>query len=84
MGRIETIKPRERTIIMTQIAIHRPCPPRRRFGLTLLWNVLSLHRQRRALARLDARALEDIGITREQAEAEASRPVWDAPEFWQK
>ncbi len=69
---------------MTQLAIHRPCPPRRRFGLTMFWDALSLCRQRRTLARLDARALEDIGITREQAEAEAARPLWDAPEFWQK
>ncbi|WP_170331735.1 DUF1127 domain-containing protein [Ruegeria arenilitoris] len=69
---------------MTQIAIDRHCPPRRRFGLSMLLDSLSLHRQRRTLARLDARALEDIGITREQAEAEAARPIWDAPEFWQK
>ncbi|MFY2825806.1 DUF1127 domain-containing protein [Ruegeria sp. MALMAid1280] len=69
---------------MTQVAINRHCPPRRRFGLTLLWDALSLRRQRCTLARLDARALEDIGITREQAEAEAARPIWDAPEFWQK
>ena len=69
---------------MTQIALHRPCSPRRRFGLTKLLDALALRRQRRTLARLDARALEDIGITREQAEAEAARSIWDAPEFWQK
>lgn len=69
---------------MTQIAINRHCQPRRRFGLNLLWDALSLRRQRRTLARLDARALEDIGITRKQAEDEAARPIWDAPEFWQK
>ncbi|MEX0340066.1 MAG: DUF1127 domain-containing protein [Arenibacterium sp.] len=69
---------------MTQIAIHRNSKPRRRFGLTFLRDAMSLGRQRRSLARLDDRALKDIGITREQAEAEASRSVWDAPEFWQK
>ncbi|CUJ85652.1 hypothetical protein RUE5091_00369 [Ruegeria denitrificans] len=69
---------------MTQIAVHNPCPPRRRFGLTMLLDAFSLRRQRCTLARLDARALEDIGITREQADAEAARPIWDAPEFWQK
>ncbi len=43
---------------------------------------VGLWRQRRALARLDDAALDDIGVTRRQAEAEARRPVWDAPANW--
>jgi uncharacterized protein YjiS (DUF1127 family) len=35
--------------------------------------------QRRALARLDDAALDDIGVTREAADAEAMRPFWDLP-----
>ncbi len=42
----------------------------------------ALHRQRAALRRLDARALDDIGLTRAEAEAEANRPLWDAPAHW--
>jgi len=38
------------------------------------------HRQRRALARLEAAALADIGITPAEARTEAARPVWDLPE----
>ena len=34
-------------------------------------------RERRALARLDDRLLQDIGLTREQAEQEVMRPFWD-------
>ncbi len=34
-------------------------------------------RQRRQLARLDAHQLRDIGISREQALAEARRPFWE-------
>ncbi|WP_170472574.1 DUF1127 domain-containing protein [Ruegeria conchae] len=49
-----------------------------------LLNMLSLSRQRQKLAQLDDRALEDIGITRSEAEAEASRPMWDAPDCWYK
>ncbi|MEL6118516.1 MAG: DUF1127 domain-containing protein [Pseudomonadota bacterium] len=45
---------------------------------------LSLHRQRSALARLDDRALEDIGVTRAQAEKEAKSGFWDVPEHWLK
>ncbi|MBO9446617.1 DUF1127 domain-containing protein [Ruegeria sp. R14_0] len=69
---------------MTQIALKHACAPKRRSLLSTIRDALSLHRQRKTLARLDARALEDIGITREQAETEAARHLWDAPEFWQK
>ena len=44
--------------------------------------MISLWRQRRALAQLDDRALADIGVTRNEAMAEASRPVWDVPATW--
>lgn len=40
---------------------------------------MALHRQRHALARLDAKALQDIGLTEAEARAEAGRPIWDAP-----
>lgn len=43
---------------------------------------LALARQRRALARLDADALRDIGLSVEQAQTEARRPLWDAPAHW--
>jgi uncharacterized protein YjiS (DUF1127 family) len=33
-------------------------------------------RQRQALAKLDDRLLEDIGVTRQQAIAEAGKPSW--------
>ncbi len=44
------------------------------------WIVLS--RSRRQLAALTDAQLADIGLSRAQAQAEAARPVWDAPEFW--
>jgi uncharacterized protein YjiS (DUF1127 family) len=47
-----------------------------------LRDLLALHGQRRALAGLDDRMLADIGLTRAQAQAEAGRPVWDAPRHW--
>jgi|AutmiccommuBRH23_1029490.scaffolds.fasta_scaffold19749_3 uncharacterized protein YjiS (DUF1127 family) len=39
-------------------------------------------RQRRDLARLDVAALQDIGVTPEQAAAEARRPAWDVTPSW--
>lgn len=46
--------------------------------------LLALHRQRRALGQLDQAALDDIGLSRSQAEAEARRPPWDIPCEWVK
>lgn len=52
--------------------------------LSRLMGLDSLYRQRRALRNLDARALNDLGLSRAEAEAEAARPVWDAPTNWVK
>jgi len=38
--------------------------------------------QRRALKALGVHALEDIGVTRAEAETEARRSFWDAPDTW--
>lgn len=43
---------------------------------------LAVWRQRRQLACLDGRALDDIGVTRSEAETEARRGIWDAPNHW--
>ncbi|CUH87206.1 hypothetical protein PH5382_01131 [Phaeobacter sp. CECT 5382] len=72
---------------MTYIAANRTAAPcthtHRRFGLlSLLADRAALLRQRRALKKMDDRALDDIGLSRAQAEAEAKRPLWDAPESW--
>ena len=50
--------------------------------LTNLRTRIAVWRTRRELAALDARALEDIGITQEQARAEARLTVWDVPATW--
>jgi uncharacterized protein YjiS (DUF1127 family) len=60
-------------------------PARRRFSLlSFVADRASLLRQRRALKALDARALNDVGLSRHEAQQEAKRPVWDAPENWQR
>ncbi|WP_375261548.1 DUF1127 domain-containing protein [Palleronia sp.] len=59
----------------------------RRLGIlrrTSLLEWWGLYRQRRQLGELDARMLSDIGCSRIEAEAEAGRPVWDAPAHWRK
>lgn len=45
-------------------------------------NWRALRKQRKSLSRLDSRALEDIGLTRHEAQQEARRPFWDVPESW--
>ncbi|MFK7763085.1 MAG: DUF1127 domain-containing protein [Roseobacter sp.] len=45
---------------------------------------LSVWRTRRALARLDAHLLKDVGISAAQARHEADLTVWDVPETWNR
>lgn len=47
-----------------------------------LTRMFGIWRQRRTLKALDEDALRDIGVTRAEAEAEANRPIWDAPDTW--
>lgn len=55
-----------------------------------LAGMIEVSRQRRQLAALDDALLRDIGLTREEALREASRPgyddgrrpLWDAPSHW--
>lgn len=57
-----------------------PCPrPARTLSLG---SFFSLTRQRRALAALDETRLEDLGLTLNDAQAEARRPFWDVPANW--
>lgn len=42
----------------------------------------TVRKQRAKLSSLDARALDDIGLSRADAHAEARRPFWDVPESW--
>jgi hypothetical protein len=43
---------------------------------------LAVWRSRRALARLDRRMLDDIGVSAEQARNEVDLSLWDVPETW--
>ena len=47
-------------------------------------HLLSVARSRRALSKLSDAALSDVGLTREEALEEASRPFWDAPSRWRR
>ena len=50
--------------------------------LTRLLAAETLARSRRRLPQLEDHILRDIGLTRDQANAEAQRPIWDAPSHW--
>ncbi|WP_170331580.1 DUF1127 domain-containing protein [Ruegeria arenilitoris] len=69
---------------MTQVAVSKKCAHRKPSKGLGLWTLLGLARQRRSLAKLDDRALEDIGVSRAEADTEAARPFWDAPVNWHK
>lgn len=54
----------------------------RRGWWTKLCDLRGLRRQRLRLGELDERMLADLGLTREEAEREAARAVWDVPRHW--
>lgn len=56
--------------------------PRLAGHVASLMRAVFLARQRRALRDIDDHILKDIGLTRRQAEQEAARPFWDAPDHW--
>jgi len=43
---------------------------------------LAARTQRKALARLDARLLDDLGLNAAEVAQEVARPVWDVPAHW--
>ncbi len=47
-----------------------------------LVHALEIHRERRALANLDATMLKDIGLTQADAQRESNRSLWDVPSHW--
>ncbi len=55
--------------------------PRKGF-LQLFLTLTEARRQRRRLAGLDDHLLRDIGLTREDADREATRKPWDVPAHW--
>lgn len=66
---------------LIDIISSRAAAPLRRSTISLT-DYLALRRSRRALARLDARGLQDIGIDSQAAEFEARRSFWDVPDTW--
>lgn len=48
-------------------------------GLNWLMLAMKARSERRALGRLDQRALQDLGISVSDATHEAQRPFWDLP-----
>ncbi|WP_417523174.1 DUF1127 domain-containing protein [Marinovum sp.] len=64
--------------------LHIPHSRRRGLSLPRLADLLALHRQRRALARLDASRLDDLGLSRDEALREADKPIWDVPAHWSR
>ena len=48
----------------------------------ILFTMLAVRAQRRALAAMDDSRLADLGLSRADAMAEAARPIWDVPARW--
>ncbi|WP_431300593.1 DUF1127 domain-containing protein [Tabrizicola sp. BL-A-41-H6] len=62
---------------------HHPKSTRRSL-FAVVRAALEVRGQRAHLAKLDDHLLQDVGLTRDDAEAEAGRPIWDPPSHWFK
>ena len=58
--------------------------PARLAIVSLFSLAIAARRQRIALKSLDDTALDDLGLTRAEALAEANRPIWDVPASWRR
>ncbi len=68
---------------LTQTCTALPRAANRGFW-TRLTSAGSLWRQRQALAAMPDHMLDDLGISRADAMAEAAKPMWDVPQHWLK
>ncbi|MHC0053841.1 DUF1127 domain-containing protein [Actibacterium sp. D379-3] len=67
---------------MTNHMGHARAARGRRSVLSAVSRAFDLSAQRHRLARMDAAQLNDLGLTRVEAEAESRRPFWDVPAGW--
>ncbi|MEM9853419.1 MAG: hypothetical protein AAF841_03095 [Pseudomonadota bacterium] len=56
--------------------------PRFHNPIATLAHVIAVAKSRRALAKLDARSLEDVGLSAKVAHDEAGRAFWDVQTNW--
>jgi len=66
------------TDIITRHALMKPAARR----LPNLHTIFDVWKSRRALARLDAQRLDDIGLNAARAARESAKPIWDVPTTW--
>jgi uncharacterized protein YjiS (DUF1127 family) len=73
---------------MTSLTQAHCCTPSKPQAQRSIWaqmmQAVGLARQRRTLAALDPHMLRDIGITPDEAQAEAAKPLWDVPRHWRQ
>ncbi|APG47557.1 DUF1127 domain-containing protein [Phaeobacter porticola] len=59
-------------------------PTPRRSVFAAIGQRLAIRRERRMLAQLDQSALNDMGISKDAADVESRRKIWDAPSNWSR
>ncbi len=64
------------------VARRTPFASRRVGVVAFLTAALAAWKQRRDLARLDATARKDLGLTAVDIAQETARPLWDVPKNW--
>ncbi|WP_170161971.1 DUF1127 domain-containing protein [Paracoccus siganidrum] len=73
----------QKSLAMLPVATGQGIVPRPNW-LARVLTMFDVRRTRIELARLDDSQLHDIGLTRDQVQAELERPVWDVPANWRR
>lgn len=70
------------TLAIYRSSVAVSCQPKARSFLGTLGQRFTIARQRRQLLALDGHRLNDLGLSRVDAEAEGRQGIWNAPVHW--
>lgn len=71
----------QKSAAMLRVVTGQGIVPRPRWIERIL-TMLDIRKTRIDLSRLTDEQLRDVGLTRDDVEAELARPIWDAPSHW--
>jgi len=65
----------------TALTLGLTAKPQRK-AASIVATMFAVWKQRRALAGMPPERLEDLGISRQEAQIESARRLWDVPDHW--
>jgi len=72
------------TVSIRNATLQANCQPKPRSILAAIGHMIAVAHQRRQLLALEDHLLDDIGVSRQEAQAESREAIWNAPDHWRK